>query len=163
KLVLLGIGAVDIFDFDNIERHNLTRGVLFRETDVGSPKAVRAAERAQELDPSVEIRAFCGDFWKTLKISQVKSYKCIICCVDNFEARIRLNQICTLTRVNLVNTGIDSRYASAEFYPFEDRYDTACYECNLPLTAYQRIAERYSCGWLRRVAYAERKVPTTVV
>ena len=38
-LALLGVGALDIFDCDRVELHNLTRSVLFRESDVGRSKA----------------------------------------------------------------------------------------------------------------------------
>jgi molybdopterin/thiamine biosynthesis adenylyltransferase len=44
-LALLGLGALDIYDFDRIEVHNLTRSVLFRETDIGRNKAECAAEK----------------------------------------------------------------------------------------------------------------------
>jgi molybdopterin/thiamine biosynthesis adenylyltransferase len=163
NLALLGVGAIDIFDFDHVEEHNLTRSVLFRDTDIGRTKAACAAERARELDPSVEIRAIDGDVWKTLTLAALPSYGCVVCAVDNFEARIRVNQLCRLARVDMVNAAIDSRYASIEVFPFRSKSDCPCYECNLPSSVYGRIAERYSCGWLRRVGYTERKVPTTII
>lgn len=47
NLALLGVGKVDLFDFDTIEIHNLTRSVLFRRStfDVGSSKAEVAGKR----------------------------------------------------------------------------------------------------------------------
>lgn len=163
NLVLLGTGHVDIYDFDNIEVHNLTRSVLFREEDIHSSKAEIAARRAHDLDASVVINAFHGDFWRTLPLHRLKGYSCVICCVDNFEARIRLNLMCKLSGVDLINVGIDSRFVSVEIFPFNHATGVACYECSLPPSVYRRISERYSCGGLRKLGYVERRVPTTIL
>lgn len=162
NLALLGVGNIDLYDFDSIEIHNLTRSVLFREKDVGGFKAEVAAERIIELDPSINVNAFVGDFWVEMSLDRAASYSCIICCVDNFEARIRLNQLCLITKTNLINTGIDSRFCQVEVFPFKSS-DIACYECNLPNSAYERMQQRYSCGWLKKISFIEKKIPTTIV
>ena len=48
-------------------------------------------------------------------------------------------------------------------YPFSKLENPSCFECNLPLTAYKHISERYSCGWLKKISYIERKIPTTII
>ena len=163
NLALLGCGTIDVFDFDVVELHNLTRGVLLRESDAGRNKAEAVAERARDLDPNVAVRAVAGDFWDTMSLGRLGRYDCAIAAVDNFEARVRLNQLCLLARVNLVNAGLDSRWAAVESFPFAATADTACYECTLPESAYARMAERYSCGGLRRRAALERHIPTTAI
>lgn len=163
NLALLGVGKIDLYDFDSIEIHNLTRSVLFRESDIGQNKAVVAAKQIKELNPDVLVNAFSGDFWDTMSLEQANNYSCIISCVDNFEARIRLNQMCLLTSTNFINTGIDSKYGQVEVFPFASQQKTACYECNLPSSAYSRIQQRYSCGWLKKISYIEKKIPTTIV
>ena len=163
NLALLGAGAIDIFDFDRVELHNLTRSIFLRESDVGRAKAEAVAERATGVDPSVAVRAIEGDFWRTLSLHRLRRYDCAIACVDNFEARIRLNQMCLIVGVDLVNTGVDSRYAAVEVFPLSQPEPAACYECGLPDSAYRRIAERYSCGWLRKRGATEHKVPTTAI
>lgn len=163
NLALLGVGEIRIYDFDTIEAHNLTRSVLFRESDIGKAKATVSAERAQELDPNVKVEAVIGDFWDQLSILEMKTFDVVFCCVDNFEARIRCNLMCQIARVDFVNIGIDSRFALVEQYPFSRNIDGGCYECNLPPSVYQRMSEKYSCGHLRKVSVVERKVPTTIV
>lgn len=113
NLTLLGVGKLDVFDFDDIEIHNLTRSVLFRDSDVGRKKAQVVAERAQELDPNVIVKYYAADFWVEMSLDMLKEYDAVISTVDNFEARIRLNQLCTLFSKDLINTGIDSRSASS--------------------------------------------------
>ena len=162
NLALLGVGKVDVFDLDLIELHNLTRSVLFRESDVGRSKAECAAARLKELDSSIDVAAFHGDFWEHLTLASTQNYTALICCVDNFEARIKANKMALLTASTLINVGIDSRYISVEIFPFGN-LRCACFECNLPNSVYDRIRKRYSCGWLRRRAINEQLVPTTVV
>ncbi len=163
NLALLGVGEIDVFDFDVVERHNLTRSVLLRESDVGRDKCEAVAERARELDPHVTVRSVPGDFWDTLSLGRLEGYDCAIAAVDNLEARLRLNQMCQIAGVDLVNAGLDSRWVTVESFPFGSTPGVACYECTLPDTAYARVAERYSCGGLRRRAQLERRIPTTVV
>ncbi len=163
NLTLLGVGKLDVFDFDTIEIHNLTKSVLFRESDVGRKKAEVVAERAMELDPNVSVRAFVGDFWEKMSLDMLKGYNAVISCVDNFEARIRLNRLCALFSKDLVNTGIDSRNASIEVYPFSRNKECACYQCNLPNSVYAEISKRYSCGWLRNIAAQDKVIPTTPI
>ncbi|XUM23202.1 HesA/MoeB/ThiF family protein [Bradyrhizobium oligotrophicum S58] len=163
NLALLGVGEIHIFDLDRIEEHNLTRSVLFRDTDLGQSKATVAAKRAMELDQNVSAMPVHGDFWEHLTLSELRTFDVVFCCVDNFEARIRCNMLCYLTGIDFVNTGIDSRSALVEVYPFSLSRMTGCFECGLPATVYQRIAERYSCGNLRKVSFIERKVPTTII
>lgn len=163
NLVLLGIGQIHVFDFDLIEIHNLTRSVLFREEDVGEPKAKVACERARQLDPNVTITFTYGDFWDELSLSQIRNFDTVYCCVDNFEARIRSNLLCRLAGVDLINVGIDSRACVVEVFPLSAGAHVACYECHLPHSVYQRLSQRYSCGHLKKVSFIEKKIPTTIV
>jgi molybdopterin/thiamine biosynthesis adenylyltransferase len=169
NLCLLGVGSIDVYDFDNVELHNLTRSVLLRETDVGSSKAASVARRAAELDPAVTVKAIEGDVWQTLRFAELASYRCVIGALDNFEARLRVNQLCWIAGIDWINAAIDSRYVTVESFPFGPaRGDSregapACYECGLPPTVYQRIAQRYSCGGLQRAAALQRVVPTTAI
>lgn len=163
NLALLGVGRLDVYDFDKIEAHNLTKSILFRESDVGRNKSDVAAERAMEIDPNIAVRSYPGDFWDVMSLEALQNYDAVVCCVDNFEARLRINQLCVLFLVDLIDTGIDSRFVNVNIYPFSKNRDIACYECNLPPSVYQQVEKRYSCGWLRRIAYQEKVIPTTTI
>jgi len=163
NLALLGVGHIKIFDLDTIEVHNLTRSVLFREADVGKSKASVAASRAREITPSITIEECIGDVWTQLTIESLTTYDVLICCVDNFETRLKLNQMCLIAGVDMVNTAIDSKFIVVETFNYEKNINSSCYECNLPHSAYTRMGERYSCGSLKKAAYIEKKVPTTII
>ncbi|MBI4329844.1 MAG: ThiF family adenylyltransferase [Chloroflexi bacterium] len=163
NLCLLGVGHIHIVDYDRIEVHNLTRSVLFTEHDLGRYKAEAAAEACKEIDPNVQITFSCDNFWNSLTIGDLKKCDALFCCVDNFDARVKLNQLCLLSTVDFYNAAIDSRFVSAERYPFGSEKQTACYECNLPSSVYAKMRDRYSCGWLKKRAFEEKKVPTTII
>ena len=57
NLALVGIGTVLIVDFDEIEKSNLARSVLFRTSDCGRPKAEVAAESMREMNPDTNALA----------------------------------------------------------------------------------------------------------
>lgn len=161
-LVLLGVGRIAVFDFDTVEIHNLTRSIFLRESDVGQGKAAAVVRRAAEVDPNVRVEAIDGDFRDTLGLAALARFDALVACVDSFEARIRANQLALLAGVDFVSAAIDARSVSVESFP-RRRGGCGCYECTLPASAYQRMAERYSCGWLRRRGLAERIVPTTAI
>jgi molybdopterin/thiamine biosynthesis adenylyltransferase len=162
NLALMGVGNIQIYDLDTIEIHNLTKSVLFREEDVGQRKVDVAAKRARELDPNINVVAIHGDIFKELNLNDIKNCDIVFCCLDNFETRLRANQMCLLTKKTMVNMSIDSRFASIEIFPYNDD-EIVCYECNLPLSAYERMSKRYSCGHLKKITYIEKKIPTTIM
>ncbi len=163
NLALLGVGKIDIFDFDTIEPHNLTRSVLFREDDIGKTKASTAAHAASALDPNVTVTPYHGDFWNTLTVSRLKEYNAVISCIDSLEGRIKLNRLCRLFGKLFINSGIDSRYVNCEIYPFDVTPSSPCYECSLEDSVYAGIAKRYSCGWLPKIGQETSTIPTTIV
>lgn len=163
NLALLGCGNIDLYDFDTIEEHNLTRSVLFNENDIGKNKAKIISEKGKLLDPNVNINYFTTDITLSLTPAKIQKYDVIFCCVDNFEARIYLNKICFLMKIDLINMGMDSRYQSTEIFPFSTESNCSCYECNLPYSVYDRLKKRYSCGGLKKLSFIEKKIPTTII
>src|SRR6266436_7347653 len=61
NLALLGVGNVIIVDMDSIELSNLSRSVLFRESDEGRPKAQRAAIAAREIYGEMKVLPITGN------------------------------------------------------------------------------------------------------
>src|SRR5687768_1439242 len=61
NLALLGVGNFVVVDMDRIEASNLSRSVLFRETDEGEFKATCAARAAREIYAGVNAQAINGN------------------------------------------------------------------------------------------------------
>jgi molybdopterin-synthase adenylyltransferase len=166
NLLLMGVGSIDVYDFDTAELSNLTRSVFLREADIGLNKAQAVVNRANELHPSTRMRAFAGAIDRTLSLQQFAHYDLVVAAVDNIAARLRINDMALLTGTAWINTAIDSRNAVVELFPGNSetsRNQVACYACNLPESVFEREAQRYSCGGLQRAAYLTRTVPTTAV
>jgi molybdopterin-synthase adenylyltransferase len=160
--LLMGVGSVDVFDFDTTEISNLTRSVFLRAADVGINKAQAVVARAQELHPETRLTAVAGAIAKTLPLSRFAQYDLVVAAVDNIEARLRINDMALITGVTWINVAIDARSAMIEIFPNSAKTQ-ACYACNLPDSAFERIAQRYSCGGLQRAASIQRTVPTTAI
>ena len=74
NLVLMGIGHIFIVDFDTIELANLSRSVLFRESDSGRKKAEVAAARAKEINPNVHVQYVHGDVTTDIGLGVIPAY-----------------------------------------------------------------------------------------
>ena len=158
NLALMGIGNIFIVDFDEIELANLSRSVLFRETDTGRKKAEVAAARAKEINPNIHIQYFHGDVTTALGLGIFRRMDVIIGCLDNREARLAVNRFSYWINKPWVDGAIQEFLGLARvFVPGEG----ACFECSLTEQARRDLAIRYSCPLLARENVLLGKVPTT--
>jgi molybdopterin/thiamine biosynthesis adenylyltransferase/DNA-binding transcriptional regulator YhcF (GntR family) len=158
NLVLMGIGNIFIVDFDEIELANLSRSVLFRESDTGRKKAEVAAARAKEINPHIHVQYFHGDVTAALGLGIFRRMDVIIGCLDNREARLAVNRFAYWINKPWVDGAIQEFLGLARvFVPG----DGACFECSLTEQARRDLAIRYSCPLLARENVLLGKVPTT--
>ena len=158
NLVLMGIGNIFIVDFDEIELANLSRSVLFRETDSGRKKAEVAAARAREINPNVRVQYFHGDVTTAIGLGIFRRMDVIISCLDNREARLAVNRFAYWINKPWVDGAIQEFLGLARvFIPGEG----ACFECSLTEQARRDLSIRYSCPLLARENILLGKVPTT--
>ena len=158
NLALMGVGYIFIVDFDTIELANLSRSVLFRESDSGRKKAEVAAARAKELNPNVHIQYFHGDITSALGLGVFRRMDVIIGCLDNREARLAVNRFSYWINKPWVDGAIQEFLGLARvFVPGEG----ACFECTLTEIARRDLSIRYSCPLLARENILLGKVPTT--
>jgi molybdopterin/thiamine biosynthesis adenylyltransferase len=162
NLLLMGVGAIDVYDFDTVERSNLTRSVFLRESDLGQNKAQALVSRAQELHPATRLGAISGDISRTLALSEFAAYDMVVAAVDNIEARLRINEMALIMQRSWMNLAIDARSTVVEIFPAHAA-ERACYACSLPSSVFERMAARFSCGGLQRASWLERKIPTTAI
>ncbi len=158
NLVLMGIGHIFIVDFDTIELANLSRSVLFRESDTGRKKAEVAAARAKEINPNVHVQYLHGDVTTDIGLGVFRRMDVIIGCLDNREARLAINRFAYWINKPWVDGAIQEFFGLARvFVPGEG----ACFECSLTEQARRDLALRYSCPLLARENVLLGKVPTT--
>lgn len=158
NLVLMGIGNIFIVDFDTIELANLSRSVLFRESDSGREKAEVAAARVKDLNPSVHVQYFHGDITTQLGLGVFRRMDVVIGCLDNREARLAVNRFCNWINKPWVDGAIQEFLGLVRvFVPGQG----ACFECTLTEQARRDLSLRYSCPLLARENVLLGKVPTT--
>ena len=158
NLALMGIGNLLIADFDTIEDSNLSRSVLFRESDNGKRKVDAAAAAVKELNPDVNVKAWHGDINFELGMGVFRHVDVIVGCLDNREARLSIDRFSQAVNRPWVDGAIQELMGIVRvFWPGRG----ANYESTLTDYDYQMISLRYSCPLLARENVLQGKVPTT--
>jgi adenylyltransferase/sulfurtransferase len=158
NLALLGVGKIFLIDLDRVENSNLSRSILFRESDEGKDKASVAANRIKEINPDISVQPFSGNVLYDLGLGVFRYVDIVIAGVDNREARLFINQCCWKFKKPYIDGGIEVLNGIVRvFVPPE----TACYECTMNEMDYKLLNMRKSCALLTRDAIIEGKVPTT--
>ncbi len=157
NLALIGVGQIDIVDFDRIENSNLSRAVLFRERDAGQYKAEVAARAVRDLNPDVRVAICVGNVLTDVGLGRVRAADVVIGCLDNREARLWVNRMCWKVNRPWIDGGIQEINGVAKvFRPPEG----PCYECGMNETDYRLIQLRYSCPLLQQSDIQQGRVPT---
>ena len=158
NLALLGVGTIIIVDMDTIENSNLSRAVLYRESDEGSLKAETAARQVREINPDVKAIPVNGSVITDVGTGFFRHVDVVLGGLDNREARLVINQKCWHTSTPWIDGAIEVFQGFARvFVP----PDSACYECTMNDTDYKLLNFRKSCSLLSKKDLLEGKVPTT--
>ncbi len=158
NLALMGVGQIFILDFDTIELANLSRSVLYRESDTGRRKAEVAAARLKDLNPNVRVQYLHADVTTGLGLGILRRMDVIIGCLDNREARLAVNRFAYWMNKPWVDGAIQEFLGLVRvFIPGQG----ACFECTLTEQARRDLSLRYSCPLLARENVLLGKVPTT--
>ncbi|MEY2409055.1 MAG: molybdopterin-synthase adenylyltransferase [Verrucomicrobiota bacterium] len=158
NLALLGIGNIVVIDMDRIELSNLSRSVLFRESDEGQPKTEAAARAARAIYPGLRIHPIHGNLLSDVGLGFFRWAQIVIGALDNREARVFVNAACARTGRPWIDGGIEVLNGVVRgFSPPA----TACYECTMSDVDWQILNKRRSCSMLARRALEQRGTPTT--
>lgn len=158
NLALLGIGKIFLVDFDSIENSNLTRSVLFRKEDIGKSKVETAAQRVKEMNPRVKVRPFHGNVLHEPGLGVYRRMDVVIGCLDNVEARLKVNQCCWKTNIPWVDGGLLELAGTVKVFTPPH---SSCFECGMSKLDYQLINVRYSCDLIAYDGQVEGAEPTT--
>ena len=157
NLSLLGFGNLFIADLDNVENSNLSRSVLYREKDNGSPKASAAARAAKDIFPEMKVQAFNGNVLYDLGVGIYRWADIVIAGLDNREARLSINRNCRKLGKHWIDGAIEQINGVARVFAPTG----PCYECTMSETDWQLLNRRRSCNLLTKDEMQEGKVPTT--
>jgi adenylyltransferase/sulfurtransferase len=153
-LACAGIGRIGIVDGDVVEVHNLHRQFMHAQK-VGMNKAESAGEYVEKLNPDVEVEVYPYFIDEKNAKRLVERYDVIVTGIDNFEARLILNDLCVSMGKPMIHGAV---------FQYEGEVTTVvgspCYRC-LYLTYPKQEAEPimpiigFTCGVTGSIQSAE--------
>jgi len=166
NLALFGVGNIVVVDFDKIEYSNLTRSILFRpeDADKGFYKAEIAAKRLKEINPTIHVKAICGDLSTSVGLGVYRRMDVVIGCLDSLRARKLLNRLCFRAGRIWIDGGIGDLEGQVTGYQLNKN----CYECSLSEIEKGEVdandeANRVSCPKIAQGNEKSGRIATTPV
>jgi len=123
-----GIGKLTIVDDGEVERSNLQRQPIFRDDQIGRPKAQLAAEFARALNPHVEAIAIQQRLDSANVEQLIRSHDLILDGSDNFATRLTVSDAATRLRIPLVSAAAVQFQGQIGLYRGWEA-DKPCYRC----------------------------------
>jgi adenylyltransferase/sulfurtransferase len=109
-LTAMGIGHLGLCDNDVVSLSNLNRQVLFTMNDIGKPKASTAKERLTTLNPNLKTTVYEQAMDEKLAKKIIPSFDITIDCLDNFDTRFIINDVCVAENKSFIHAGISEYY-----------------------------------------------------
>ena len=127
-LAAAGIGHIEIWDDDQVERSNLQRQVQFGEGDIGAAKAASLAARLRGMDRTLKVDAVPRRFAP----GDAPAGKILVDASDNFETRFALNRLAHETRRPLVSGAASGWSGQVSVFASGVQPGAPCYQCWVP-------------------------------
>lgn len=105
-LVAAGVGRLTLVDGDSVALSNLHRQTLFREADVGKPKAAVAALTMRALNADCVIEAFESPLDPANAAALVAQSTLVLDCADSFAVSYILSDTCKALGVPLISASV---------------------------------------------------------
>ncbi|CAN1318294.1 Ubiquitin-like modifier-activating enzyme 5 [Linum perenne] len=170
-LTRCGIGRLLLYDYDKVELANMNR-LFFRPEQAGMTKTDAAVHTLSDINPDVVLESF------TLNITTVQGFDTfmaslrnkaflpnkegngvdlVLSCVDNYEARMAINQACNELNQVWMESGVSEDAVSGHIQLLVPG-ETACFACAPPLVVASGVDERT----LKREGVCAASLPTTM-
>ncbi|CAO2826981.1 unnamed protein product [Amaranthus hypochondriacus] len=170
-LTRCGIGRLLLYDYDTVELANMNR-LFFRPEQVGMTKTDAAVQTLSDINPDVVLESYTMNittvngfetFMSSLKKRTFRSDKegsgvdLVLSCVDNYEARMVVNQACNELNQTWMESGVSEDAVSGHIQLLIPG-ETACFACVPPLVVASGVDERT----LKREGVCAASLPTTM-
>ncbi|KAK4350627.1 hypothetical protein RND71_029940 [Anisodus tanguticus] len=170
-LTRCGIGRLLLYDYDKVELANMNR-LFFRPEQVGMTKTDAAVQTLSEINPDVVLESYTlnittvegfDTFMSSLTNKSFRTTKSdsgvdlVLSCVDNYEARMVVNQACNELNQTWMESGVSEDAVSGHIQLLIPG-ETACFACVPPLVVASGIDERT----LKREGVCAASLPTTM-
>ncbi|KAL3018776.1 hypothetical protein AAZX31_05G046000 [Glycine max] len=170
-LTRCGIGRLLLYDYDKVELANMNR-LFFRPDQVGMTKTDAAVQTLSDINPDVALESYTLNittvtgfetFMSSLKNKSFRPNKqgsgvdLVLSCVDNYEARMAVNQACNELSQTWMESGVSEDAVSGHIQLLIPG-ETACFACAPPLVVASGVDERT----LKREGVCAASLPTTM-
>lgn len=165
-LTRCGIGKLLLFDYDKVELANMNR-LFFRPEQQGMSKVEAAKQTLEGINPDTQIipctyNITTTDVWDTFSadlcmggIDGRTPIDLLLCCVDNFQARLTVNLACLTYNIPWMESGVAENAVSGHIQLLLPG-TSPCYECCPPLVVATGLPEA------KRVGVCAASLPTTM-
>jgi adenylyltransferase/sulfurtransferase len=123
-----GIGRMTIIDDDVVDRTNLQRQPIFRDDQIGRPKAGLAAEFVRALNPHVNISAVRERLTAENAEALLSGHDLVIDGCDNFATRLVVGDALTRLEIPLVSAAAVQFQGQVSLFRGWQA-DKPCYRC----------------------------------
>ncbi|ETV83102.1 hypothetical protein H257_04830 [Aphanomyces astaci] len=167
-LTRCGIGKLILYDYDHVELANMNR-LFFRPHQAGMTKTAAATQTLMDINPDVSFEEFTKDITTPTNyehlLDQIQHggvvrntpVDLVLSCVDNFAARMSINQACNELGQPWMESGVSEDAVSGHIQTLLPGR-TACFECLPPLIVATGISE----STLKREGVCAASLPTTM-
>jgi molybdopterin/thiamine biosynthesis adenylyltransferase len=130
-LARCGIGELFLFDKDTVQTVNLNR-MGFEKRDIDIPKVEVIGSRIHEINEEVHVESHHGDIMvftnEDIFEECVQKSDAVLMGVDNYPARLFVNQKCINSKIPLFDAGASRSALSGHVHPiFPEK--NACLRC----------------------------------
>ena len=116
-----GVGTLGVIDPDVVSLNNLPRQVLYREEELGQPKALCAAQRLRSLNSSIEVKAYPTRLTQENAPELLQAYDLVVDGCDNFATRFLINDCCAALGKPYVYGGICGFEGQVSLFPHDGK------------------------------------------
>ena len=166
-LTRCGIGKLILFDYDMVELANMNR-LFFRPDQAGMTKTEASVQTLEGINPDVEFEHYNYDITTPDNfehfIGRVSTggigggaVDLVLSCVDNYAARMSVNQACNELDQVWMESGVSEDAVSGHIQTLLPGR-TACFACVPPLIVASGIDE----STLKREGVCAASLPTTM-
>lgn len=167
-LTRCGIGKLLLFDYDKVELANMNR-LFFRPEQSGMSKVEASTQTLRGINPDVEFEAYNRNITTNENYEHLidriehggldgkSRVNLVLSCVDNYAARMTINQVCNELGQTWMESGVSENAVSGHIQTMvPGRY--ACFECAPPCVVAAGEDEKA----IKREGVCAASLPTTM-
>lgn len=125
-----GVGTLTLADDDHVSLTNLHRQVLYREADIGIPKAEAACQQLRARNTTLHCHPLITRLEGDALLNAVKAADLVLDCTDNLATRRALNAVCLATQTPWVHASVAQQ--QGQLTVFAPPFHHGCYHCLFP-------------------------------